>query len=308
MSADPSSTPAAPIPVLANAGAGRRPGAPIEEIERAFSAAGLTADVREVDPVHLEAAVRDLVRRRAPVVGIAGGDGTLVAAAAALAGSETCLAPLPTGTLNHFARRLGIEELESAARAVAGGHPSSVPVGIVDDRVFLNTATLGLYADVVRWRERFRRWLGKWPAAAVGFTARILRLRQLDLIIEVDGKRLHRRTPLLWIGMGRGSFPLVYEASERRSSPDLEIVVFRPSGVAGVVRLIARLSRAIGTRTRPIDDPALEVLHARWVLVRAKHRGVGATLDGETLRLAPPIFIGVEDDGLRVRTPRRSRG
>lgn len=288
------------MPIVANARAGRAPGAPVDEIARAFSIAGVETEMREVEPAELESTIRDLVRRGEPIIGVAGGDGSLVGAAAGLAGSDTCLAPVPTGTLNHFARRLGIEDLESAAGAVAAGPRLVVPVGIVDDRVFLNTATFGLYADVVRWRERLRPSLGRWPAAAVGFTARILRLRQLDLILEVDGVRLHRRTPLLWVGMGRGSFPLVYEAKERPGSPDLEIVVFRPSGPVGAVRLLSRLYRAIRARTGPIDDPALEVLHARSVLVRAEHRRVGVTLDGETLHLTPPIVIGVADAALTV--------
>lgn len=291
-----------PVPVLVNPRAGRGGEAPIRRIEQALAEAGAVAAVEPVEAHLLEAELRRLAGEGIPAVGVAGGDGTLVTAASVLAGTRTALVPIPTGTLNHFARRVGIESVEQGAAAIASGRRLDLPVGIVDDRAFLNTATFGLYADVVRRRERLRRWLGKWPAAVVGFAGRIAGFRQMDLVLEVDGQRLRRRTPLLWVGMGWGSFPLVHEAQERRASPDLEIVVLRPRGRIGSLALMARLSVAIRSRVWPVDDPALEFLHARWALIHADHR-IGVTLDGEIDRLSTPVFIGIQDEALSVIGP-----
>lgn len=288
-----------PIPVLVNPRAGRGGDAALRRIEEALSKAGARAVVRRVEAARLEAELRELVAAGEPAVGVAGGDGTLLTAASIVAGTGTALAPIPTGTLNHFARRIGAEDLERSAAAIARGTRINVPLGIVDDRVFLNTATFGLYADVVRRRERLRRWLGKWPAAAVGFAGRIAGLRQMELVLEVDGQRLHRRTPLVWVGIGWGSFPLVHEAAERRASPDLEIVVMRPRGRIGALALMARVSLAIRARVSPRNDPALEFLHARWALIHSDHR-VGLTRDGEIDRLTTPVFIGIQDQALSV--------
>lgn len=290
---------ASPVPILVNPAAGRGGAASAGRIERALEAAGASGEVRLVDAPEMEGELRSLVGRGVPAVGIAGGDGSMLTAAGVLVGTATALIPIPSGTLNHFARRVGIESLDDAAAVVAHGTPRRLPVGVVDHRVFLNTATLGLYADVVRRRERLRPSLGKWPAAGVGFATRIGGLRQLELTIEVAGERLHRRTPLVWIGMGWGSFPLVHEAAERRGSPDLEIVILRPGGRWGALTLLARLSVAIRSRVRPVDDPALEFLHARHLLIHADHR-VGTTLDGEILRLPTPVFAGVQDDALTI--------
>lgn len=290
-----------PVPLFVNARAGRGGEDLVREIREALDAANTAADIRFTDPRDLADELAAARAGGAPMVAVSGGDGTLLTAADALAGSETALAAVPTGTLNHFARRLGIETVEDAAAAIATGRVARAPLGVVDDTVFLNTATFGLYADVVRRREAMRRWLGKWPAAVIAFAGRTLRLRQLDLVLEVEGRRLHRRTPLLWIGMGRGSFPFVHESDERRSSPELEIVVIRATRRLGVLRLLGRLSLAIRARSIPLADPGLEVLHARWVLIRARHPGVGVTLDGEIFRLTTPIFVGVADGALRVR-------
>lgn len=292
-----------PVPILVNPAAGRGGEASAGRIERAMEKAGASGEVRRVEGHAIVGALRRLVDAGVPAVGVAGGDGSLVTAAGVLVGTGTALVPIPTGTLNHFARRMGIKTIADAAAVVATGTPRRLPIGVVDDRVFLNTATFGLYADVVRRREKLRRWLGKWPAAGVGFASRLAGLRQLEVTLEVGGERLQRRTPLVWIGMGWGSFPLVHEAAERRMSPDLEIVILRPSGRLGAVALLARLSVAIRSRVRPLDDPALELLHARHVLIHAEHR-VGTTLDGEIEQLSTPVFVGVQDDALTILAAR----
>lgn len=291
-----------PVTVLVNPSAGLDPGDGARRLAEAFRDAGVRAEVRPTDPARLAREVRREVDRGVPLLAVSGGDGSLRTAAGVLSGTGTVLAPVPTGTLNHFARRLGVETVEDAARALASGRVSTVPLGVVDNRIFLNTATFGLYADVVRRRERLRPWLGKWPAAAVAFAVRLAKFRRMEVVLEVDGVQLRRRTPLLWVGLGWGSFPLVQEAPERRSSPDLEIVVLRSGGRLGVMALLARLLFRMHHGERPLEDPALEVIHARRLLVRARRR-VGATLDGEVLRLTPPLFVAVQDDALRVVLP-----
>ena len=296
--------PAPLLPVLINERAGGG-GDGVRRVAEALRDAGVPAVVRPVDPPRLAAAVARAAERaaeRAPVVGVCGGDGTLRTAAGVLAGSHTALAPFPTGTLNHFARRLGFESVEDTARALAAGRTTTVPVGVADDRVFLNTATFGLYADVVRRRERLRPWLRKWPAAAVAFTLRIVRMRRLEVVLDVEGERLRRRTPLVWVGMGWGSFPRVHQAPEGRGAPELEIVVLRPPGRFGIVSFLARMGLHLLHGRRPVRDPALEVLHARRVLVSSRRR-VGITLDGEVARLAPPVFVSVRSGALRVVAP-----
>jgi diacylglycerol kinase family enzyme len=285
------------LEVLANERAGLR-GAAAREIGEQLARAGVNARMRPVAPEDLEGALREVVAR-SEVVAVCGGDGTLLAAAEVLAGGPGALVPVPTGTLNHFARRVGVESVADAANALLAGRWEDVPVGIVDDRVFLNTATFGLYADVVRQRERLRPWFTKWPAATLALVARLIRMRRLQVTLEVQGERLERFTPLVWVGVGWGSFPRVHQAPERRGEPDLEIVVLRPRGRFGVVGLSFRFLRHLMRRDRPVQDPALEVIHARSLLIHSAER-IGVTMDGEVRRLEGPVFIGVVDRALRV--------
>lgn len=295
------------VPVVVNgaAGLGRRDR--VSEVEAALREAGVAARVEAVRPDDVGGRVRGMRDAGVPLVGVAGGDGTMLAAADVLAGSDTVLAPLPTGTLNHFARRLGLDDLSRGAEAIRDDESAQVPLGVVDDRLFMNTATFGFYADVVRRRESYRPRLGKWGAAGVAFTVTLARLRTMDVTLVVDGERLERRTALVWVGVGWGSFPLVHESPDRRRLPDLEIVVLRPGGVAATTRLIARLLLSLRRRDRPISDPALEIFHARQLLISAAHR-IGVTLDGEVLRCTPPVLVGVQPDALRVVVPAARQG
>jgi diacylglycerol kinase family enzyme len=291
-----------PCPVLVNPRAGRRGVDAGPRVQAACEKEGVAVEIRSVEPEALSGEIDRLVGLGSPVVGVSGGDGSLATAAARLAGTTTALLPIPTGTLNHFARRLGIARPEDAATALSGGRVATAPVGVVDDRVFLNTATFGVYADVVRRRESLRRLLTKWPAAIVAFWGVLLRMRRLELVLHVEGKHLRRTTPVVWVGIGWGSFPRVLNAAERRKHPDLEIVVLRPGGRLGAATLLGRLIvHLLRGDERPIDDPALEVIHARSLLIHSPHR-IGVTMDGEVMRFEPPLYVAVQDEALRVVT------
>src|SRR4026208_425561 len=99
--------------------------------------------------------------RRGP--GGCGGGGV----AAALAGGGAVLGVLPMGTLNHFAKDLGIPlELKKAVQTLFTGKVACVDVGEVNGRIFLNNSSIGFYPRIVQERERQqRRGRGKWLAS-----------------------------------------------------------------------------------------------------------------------------------------------
>ena len=136
-------------------------------------------------------------------LGVAGGDGTVAAVAAVAASRGLPLVVVPAGTLNHFARDIGVTDLSDAVKAVHDGSAVAVDLGTVriDDAPphwFLNTASLGGYPDLVQLREsRESRW-GKWPAAAI---ALIRVLWESDpLIARIDG--VPRKVWLVFVGNG----------------------------------------------------------------------------------------------------------
>jgi undecaprenyl-diphosphatase len=136
-------------------------------------------------------------------LGVAGGDGTVAAVAAVAASHGLPLVVVPAGTLNHFARDIGVSEVSDAVAAVRDGSAVAVNLGGVRiDRApphwFVNTASLGGYPDLVELREsRQGRW-GKWPAAAL---ALMQVLRESDpLVVRVNG--VPRKVWLVFVGNG----------------------------------------------------------------------------------------------------------
>ena len=110
------------------------------------------------------AEVMDKAARDCEVLAVAGGDGTVNAGATAALAHDRPLLVLPDGTLNNFARTLGLTSVEIALRAFADRQVARVDVGEVDGHVFLNTASFGSYPRMVERRDRWADRIGKWPA------------------------------------------------------------------------------------------------------------------------------------------------
>lgn len=131
---------------------------------------------------------------KALAVGAAGGDGTIAAAATVALRNALPLVVIPTGTLNHFARDLGVYDLLEVVDATGAGEAVGVDIAGVEletdegTRTFhwINTASLGAYPDLVRRREQWQDRWGKWPA----FTAAlIVTLRKSEPIrVRLNGQ------------------------------------------------------------------------------------------------------------------------
>jgi diacylglycerol kinase family enzyme len=174
-----------------------------EEVEELFRDAGLDARVREpADPRGIASAARVALDARPEAVVAGGGDGTVSAVAAALAGSSTPLGVLPLGTLNHFAKDAGIPlDHQKAVQTIAARHSKRVDVGRVNDRIFINNSSIGVYPSFVASRERLRQQgHSKWAAFAMA-TADVLR-RDGEVAIRLEGDlaRIGGRTPFVFVG------------------------------------------------------------------------------------------------------------
>ena len=145
---DPSDS---PLLIVMNAGSGHNDTtATRETIERVLEQAGRAYRIHVVeDPKRLEAIARETVeeaRTCGGVVVAAGGDGTINAVANAVLGSGCAFGALPQGTFNYFGRTHGIpEDIAEATRALLRARAQPVQVGLVNNRLFLVNASLGLY-------------------------------------------------------------------------------------------------------------------------------------------------------------------
>jgi diacylglycerol kinase family enzyme len=133
---------------------------------------------------------------RAKALGVAGGDGSVAAAAAVALEHGLPLAVIPAGTLNHFARDVGLESAQDAVDAVLAGSAVRVDVADVNGTPFLNTSSIGAYPEMVRRRDELTGRMGKWLALTVA-AAQVLR-SQAPLDLLVNGRPL--RVWIVFIG------------------------------------------------------------------------------------------------------------
>lgn len=274
------------------------------DIEAAFAKAGAEAEVRLLAGEEMSGAVAE-VCGRCERVAVAGGDGSLSCASGTLVGNPgaPALAILPLGTLNHLARDLQIpSELDAAAAVAVHGTIRAIDVGRVNDHIFINNASIGLYPMMVRSREAVRAQHGvpKWLASVPAAWNALHRLPHHRLRLHIEGRKRAVLTPLLFVGnndysLDRGAL------GTRESLEDGSLSVFAVArhSRAGLIWFAVR---ALAGRTnRDTDFQALGNVAAMSVDAHADD--IAIAIDGEVLRLGFPLDFSVEKQALKVVAP-----
>lgn len=291
------------VTVILNAKAGKRDGDNrLREIrERLAPLAGRL----EVRTTQGGAEIGELARRAADegsdVIAALGGDGTQSAVAQAVAGSGVVMAVLPGGTFNYFARELGVEEMDTAVAALSGGRVTTRDVGRINDRIFLNNASFGLYPRILQRREAiYRRWGRSRLAAYWSVLAGLSKLRDpMRLSVDVNGIRHEFATPLAFVA--RSAFQL-----ENLGMDGVEAVraghfaLFAAKGESRLALLATSLRLAFGFLARH-EDFDLVISDSLSIEVGAGPRLIA--LDGEKVRMEGPFELEVLHDALQVIVP-----
>ncbi len=185
------------IPAFVNDAAGTA-----SDAKRALEAVG-GFEVHATAPDRLEDEIRSVMRSKPERILIAGGDGSVGTAARIVCGTDTQLAVLPGGTLNHFARDHDIPtDLDVAATVASNGTPATADVAYVGDRLFLNTSSVGAYVMYVRLRDRMEKYLGYRIASFIAAIRLFMSMRPVSLELDVGGERRMYSTPIVFIGVG----------------------------------------------------------------------------------------------------------
>jgi diacylglycerol kinase family enzyme len=250
----------------------------------------------------LIAFARQVVANGAEIVVAAGGDGTLNAVASVLVGTNVAFGVLPSGTLNHFARDLQIPfDPAAAAEVIAAGHSIQVDLGEVNGRIFINNAIIGLY-PAYRFQRHRREKLGYHRAFAIlGAIFSVFR-RNPSLKVRVDAGHsgIIRQTPFLMVSNNRHEME-GYHLGRRRSlcEGELWIYVMHRMSRFGLVRLALSILLGQFSKWRDFD-----LLQATELTVESRRRRLGISLDGEVLRMVPPLQYRCLPGALRVLVPK----
>jgi YegS/Rv2252/BmrU family lipid kinase len=286
------------IAAIINTGAGAVAGLSIlNAVQEAFDKHPVQVRVIAARGPDLLTIARSLRDEGFDVIAAAGGDGTVSTIASVLVGHDTALGVLPTGTLNHFARDLGVPlDLGEAVALVCTGAARPVDVGMVNGNTFINNSSLGLYPDQVRVRQRWQSRVGKWLALLVASFAVLQRFPNLRVTLEYNGKRMRQRCPLVLISNNPYKFePGNLTQRERVDEGLLGVYLLRDEGRAGLFRL------ALHSLVFKLEEAAsFESDRATKVVVTTNRRRVRVALDGEVYKFRSPLLYSAVPGGLNV--------
>jgi diacylglycerol kinase family enzyme len=302
------------ICVIVNKGSGAASGQDWEarraELIDAFARRGVEAFivVASGDEIQRQAriALQEAAKGRFDAIVIGGGDGSVSAVAGVLAGRDVPLGVLPLGTLNHFAKDLGLPlDVAGAVDVIAAGHVRQVDVAKVNDRVFVNNSSIGLYADMVtdRNRQHSDTGRGKWAAMLIAAWRVLWRFSMRRLSIRTEGWLRPCKTPFVFIGNN------VYDLS-----------LFNPGGRAALDRgelclyvldhrspwglLWMTIRAALGRLDQDRDFQKRSVsqveIHSVAPLLRV-------SVDGEVVTMRPPLLYRTRPKALNIFAPATDR-
>ncbi len=275
--------------ILVNPGSGPGPTS-LEELRRRFPG----HVVEECPPDRLIAAVGNALAAGSTFIGAAGGDGTIRMVVEQLVGTEVPLLPVPAGTRNHFAKDVGIEDLDAAEKAVTG-RIITVDVGCVNEKYFVNNSSIGVYPKIVIRRELHQRRLRKGVANVVAAFEQLKEGSRVD--VEVDGV-----THCAWmVFVGNGTYGEgLLDLADRESLADglLDVRVVRADRPLSRLRIVGAV--VLGRLAR-------SPLVLRWQtgasVCNLNRIRVEVALDGEVEVLRAPLRYQCLPRALRVLVP-----
>jgi diacylglycerol kinase family enzyme len=295
-----------PLFIVMNAGSGHNDAAVTRDtIEQILKQAGRSYRMCVVeDPKRIEETARRAVEQAKACGGAVvavGGDGTINAVANAVLGSGCPFGALPQGTFNYFGRAHGIpEDIIGATRALLNARAQPVQVGLVNNRLFLVNASLGLYPQLLEDREAYKKQYGRSRLVAFwsGLMTVLRQHRQLRITLEQQGQTRDMRTPTLFIGnnrlqMEQIGIPLAEAVEDGR----LAAIVVRPVGTLAMLWLVVRGALgSLGDAENVISFGFRQLTVKPSSRYRARRHKVA--VDGEIIWLKAPLEFRVSPEPL----------
>jgi diacylglycerol kinase family enzyme len=220
-------------------------------------------------------------------------------------GSGCFFGVLPMGTFNYFGRTHGIPEaVDAAARVLVEGQLKPVQVGVVNDRVFLVNASLGLYPQLLEDREAAKRQFGRSRLVAFGSALKSLARdhRVLRLCLRTDEASGLLDTPTLFVGNNRLQLEQLGMAEAACVEQGrLAAIALRPVSQLGMLGLALR-----GSLGMLGDDANVVSFSARELTVSVasgKSLRIKVATDGEVGWMRLPLRFRVAAQPLALLCP-----
>lgn len=291
-----------------SAGGFRRfpPAATVAAIRDAFVERGHQVELRMIGRHDLPACLAALsARNDLDAVVIGGGDGTILSAVGNGLGRDRPLGILPLGTLNLFARDIGLPlDPVEAARAVACAGTAAIDLAEVDGRPFAIWASLGMHPWIVRRRDHLqRRHMRKMMAMACAALRGFVHFPEIDVTLTLDRTEPRRvRTSMLFISNNTWRDEPPPLSRQTLDTGRLEVHIATCSGRLSLLFLAVETMMGRWRTSR-----RLQTFSASEVTVASPRRRLMLSLDGEIAVMPTPLRFQVQPRALNVLIPGRGQ-
>ncbi|MCC5780263.1 diacylglycerol kinase family lipid kinase [Nitratireductor sp. B36] len=277
-----------------------------EEIRDIFETAGHSIEVRLCSGKNIVSMMEEAASdENADVLLAGGGDGTISLAAGLLAHSEKALAILPAGTMNLFARSLGIpQDLQAAMQALAQGSIRRVDIAEADGTFYVHQLSIGMHPQLIRLRERmeFRSRVGKIIASVRAAIATMVRPPKLELELELPETKMLATTSNLAVTNNLYGEGQRLPFTDRPDGGQLGIYITHARTRAEM--LLFFLNMGIG-RWRKNEQVEIHQANEVTVRVRSGTQRFKCAIDGELRPLPRETRIVLHPKALRVLAPKQ---
>ena len=243
-----------------------------------------------------EHAVAEARRRDLDAVIVGGGDGTVRTVASILTRTGIPLGILPLGTLNHFAKALGIpQEMGGALDVIAGAACRIVDVAEVNGEIFINNSSIGIYPHFVLDRDRRveKSGMSKRLAMIIAVFRLLSRWPVRRLWLAAAGQREQYRTPFLFVGNN------AYDLATLGSRATLDAGELWVAIANGETRL-AFVGNVVRSLFGAVTESDLRVVKTRSAEVSSRSNRLLVALDGEVQVMRAPLRYRSIAGALRV--------
>jgi len=271
--------------------------------EAIFAAAGHACTCSVVAGDAVEEALRAAAASDAEAIVAGGGDGTISAAATVAFESGKPLGVLPAGTMNLFARALGVPlDLEAALAAIAHGTVDRIDIATANGRPFVHQFGVGIHARLVRIRDQmvFRSRIGKLLASLRAISAAVVDPPRFTADFIIAGRQTERLVSGIVVSNNRLDNAPV-PVAEKLDGGVLGVYVAGSVTTGELVNLLFDILAGRWRANQIVSE--IEVPTLRLHFPKRK-RKTFAVIDGELIPLASVVDLRIEPGALPVIRPR----
>ncbi len=273
-----------------------------DKVIKAFKKYDVEAEVNIVKGEKIEEIVKKYKASNVDAIVAGGGDGTISSVAGMLINNKIPLAVLPLGTLNHFAKDIGMPlDFDNAVKSICHGKEGKVDLGEVNGNIFINNSSIGFYPKIVEDRDMQTKKFGsnKWIAMFVASLKVFSRFPIYKVRLEADTNSIKCKTPFIFLGNNEYSMNIFNPGVRKNiNNGKLSLYLITSTNRIGMIKIAFAF---LFNRLKQEKYFESMLVNEVWIDTHKKH--VKVSKDGEVIKIDSPLHYKILRNKLSIILP-----